>query len=318
MYYEASPPCEALINLANTTTALQNDFYNDDGWKTGLPWIYYQNTATEVLNNRNRIKAKMTMSTKEADSARYAYIPFKLAKYSLEGEFLGWEDLSNQIWMCPISVEGSERYRRVGLGLAKLCEFDLNNLVDMTTHLDNLNNFFELFLVDYNGDLIDVPILITNFLDGNLEYPNGGGQSNWRLTRRFFLYENVSAIEGTGEYLNPTKPPTYVRFIHESRLVFDLDTDSDDQILVPYLWIRYKTIATAEVSESFPTPIVVVTQWKMNADWAQNTSLAIIIVFHIICLLWIIWKVYLWIVLHPQNYESSEFLFYVGRYVFYE
>lgn len=119
MYYEASPPCEALINLANTTTAQQNEFYSDDGWKTGLPWIYYQNTATDVLNNRNRIQAKMTLSTKEADSARYAYIPFKLAKYSLEGDFLGWEDLSNQIWMCPVTVEGSKRYRRVGLGLAK-------------------------------------------------------------------------------------------------------------------------------------------------------------------------------------------------------
>ena len=120
MYYEASPPCEALITLANGTTSQQNDFYTDQGWKTGLPWIYYQSTGTEVLNKKNRVKAKMTLSTSEANGARYAYIPFKLAKYSLEGDFLGWEDLSNQILMCPVTVEGSKRYRRVGLGLAKL------------------------------------------------------------------------------------------------------------------------------------------------------------------------------------------------------
>jgi len=100
MYYEDAAPCKALIDLAaNSVGGNQNDFYTDDGWKLGLPWLYYQSTGREVIYNRNRIQAKLTLSTDKADSTRYAHIPFKLAKYSLEGEFLGWEDLSNQIWM---------------------------------------------------------------------------------------------------------------------------------------------------------------------------------------------------------------------------
>jgi hypothetical protein len=283
MYSEASAACAALIDLTNTTTTQQNTFYGA-GWKTGLPWLYYQDTATTVIKTRNRVQAKMTLSTSEADSSRYAFVPFKLAKYSLEGDFLGWEDLSNQIWMCPTSVSGSDRYRRVGLGLVNLCEFDLIQLVDRTTQLDNLNNFFELFMVDFNGDLIDVPVLITNFVDSDLQFPNAGESfsETWRFTRRFFLYENVSAIVGAGEYANPTKQPTYVRFIHETRLVFELDTDSDEQVFVPYLQIWYRTIATATVTQSFPTPIVVVTQWKMNADWARSTAFAILVVFHVL------------------------------------
>lgn len=283
MYSEGSTACAALISLVNTTTTQQNSFYGG-GWKTGLPWIYYEDTATTVIKTRDRVQAKMTLSTSEADSSRYAFVPFKLAKYSLEGEFLGWEDLSNQIWMCPTTVSGSERYRRVGLGLVTLCEFDLFNLVNQDNHLDNQNNFFELFLVDFNGDLIDVPVVINNFLDTDLQFPNSGSSfsDTWRFTRRFFLYENVSAIEGAGEYANPTKNPTYVRFIHESRLVFELDTDSDEQIFVPYLHIWYRTIATASVTESYSTPIVVVTQWKMNADWARSTAFAVLIVFHVL------------------------------------
>lgn len=320
MYSESSAPCEALQNLANNTSAQQNDFYTDPGWKQGLPWLYYLNSGDQVLYNRNRVKAKMTLETGDASDTRYAYIPFKLAKYAFDGEFLGWEDLSNQIWMCPVTVQDSQRYRRVGLGLVTLCDFDLHKLVDKDIPLDNLNYFYELFLVDFDGSLIDVPVLIDNFVDSTLTYPNraSGNPANWRFVRRFFKYENVSAIEGVGEYLNPTQPPTYVRFIHESRLVFEIDTDSDEQIFVPYLHLWYRSIETSNITSYTPTPIVVVTQWKMSADYPRELLFGFMIATHVLIFAWVVWKCYKWVVLHPQNYESSEFIFYIGRVILYE
>jgi len=204
--------------------------------------------------------------------------------------------------------------------LVNLCEFNLRNLVDRTVHVDNLNYFFELFIVDFNGDLIDVPVLIENFADAGLNYPNRVSQdpTNWRFVRRFFLYENVSSIEGAGEYQNPTKESTFVRFIHESRLVFEIDTDSDEQIYVPYLHLWYRAIETSNLTEDTSTPIVVVTQWKMSSSYPRQLLFGFLIAAHVLIILWTVWKVYKWAVLHPQNYESSEFLFYIIRVILFE
>lgn len=292
MYREGATPCNALISISSNVTTLQNTFYNDNGWKENLPWLYYSRSGSAVIYQSNRIKAKMTLDPSQADSARYAYVPFKLAKYALDGVFLGWEDLTDQIWICPITKEDSKRYRRVGLGLVKECQFDLEKLVDRTMYLPNLNYFFELFLVDYNGDLIDVPVLIDNFVDSSLTYPNRDGEdpSSWRFVRRFFLYENISAIEGTGEFLNPTKPPTYVRFIHESRIVYELDTESDETIHVPYLHIFYRSVESSTVTSAFPTSCLMVTQWKMDVTDAKKTLLAFLIVAHVLVVCWVVWK----------------------------
>jgi Meckelin (Transmembrane protein 67) len=60
--------------------------------------------------------------------------------------------------------------------------------------------FFELYLVDYNDDLIDVPVLIKNMQDKDGNKPNTdssiGQESGWRLTHRFFLFDTKSGVEG--------------------------------------------------------------------------------------------------------------------------
>lgn len=63
---------------------------------------------------------------------------------------------------------------RFGTTLEIDCEIDLKNLIS-TNQLDhpaNENFFFELYIKDYNGDLIDVPVLIRNYQDSNGVQPN--------------------------------------------------------------------------------------------------------------------------------------------------
>jgi len=284
-----------------------------------LPWLYYRNTVKEIIHKSNRVKAKMSLSSSNDDETRYNHIPFKLAKYAFDGAFLGWEDLTTQLFLCPITEDESKRFRRVGLSLVKECKFDLERLVDRTVELPNLNYFFELFLVDYNDDLIDVPVLIRNFINSADATPNTGDsiQDQWRFVRRFFLYENISAIEGTGEFLKPTKSPTYVRFVHEMRLVFELDRNGDETIYVPYLQLFYRSIESSLVTDSYPTDIVIVTNWFMSGKDALNTELGFFIAVHVLIIAWVIWKVYKWISLHPQNYESATFVLYLGSQIIY-
>ena len=319
MYREASSPCAALIDLAADETTLQNDFYPDEGWKLNIPWLYYQSTGNEVIYQSNRIQAKLSMEASNDDITRYSQIPFKLAKYAFDGTFLGWEDLTTQLFLCQMTEQESSRFRRVGLGLIRECQFDLEKLVDRTVELPNLNYFFELFLEDYNGDLIDIPVLIDNYLDSGDTFPNRGSDPEaWKFVRRFFLYENTSAIEGDGEFSNPTQPPTYVRFAQEMRFIYQLDDNHDETIYVPYLQIFYRSIESSDVTDSYPTNIMIVTKWFMGDSFINEVGWGFFIATHVILFLWVIWRLYKWVVLHPQNYESSAFMFYLFIQIVFE
>ena len=48
------------------------------------------------------------------------------------------------------------------------CKYDLEKLFSSNTfdHPRNENIFYELYLEDYNGDLIDIPVLITSLQKG--------------------------------------------------------------------------------------------------------------------------------------------------------
>jgi len=53
------------------------------------------------------------------------------------------------------------------------------------------NKFYELFLVNYGGFLVDIPILIAGVGD----YNDGLDMTQWTLVRRFFLFDTISGIQ---------------------------------------------------------------------------------------------------------------------------
>lgn len=56
---------------------------------------------------------------------------------------------------------------KFGTTIKNTCTFDLSRLVSSSSfdHPSNENIFYELYMVDYNGDLIDVPVLVQNMQD---------------------------------------------------------------------------------------------------------------------------------------------------------
>jgi len=66
--------------------------------------------------------------------------------------------------------------------------------------------FYELYLKDFDGSLIDVPILIDNVGSDTGGYPNQEtDQSRWILTRRFFIFDTISGIP-QNEFPTPGEP----------------------------------------------------------------------------------------------------------------
>lgn len=56
-----------------------------------------------------------------------------------------------------------------GTTLINSCNIDLTNLIsgNKEDHPISENYFFEMYFRDYDGDLVDVPVLIRNFYDSN-------------------------------------------------------------------------------------------------------------------------------------------------------
>jgi len=96
----------------------------------------------------------------------------KLAKYTLKGDFMGFEDMTDQLVICQESTDELDRILKIGVTVSMKCDYDLSKLTDAFGRPAEENFFYDLFIEDYDKTLIDIPILIKNFKDGDSSYPN--------------------------------------------------------------------------------------------------------------------------------------------------
>lgn len=87
----------------------------------------------------------------------------------------------------------------IGTTLLNTCSYDVDQLLSSTVRPKQANRFFELFLIDYDESMIQVPVKIVNLEDGSSpnRSPNMG---DWILTTRFFMAETIGAIEQAGVF----------------------------------------------------------------------------------------------------------------------
>lgn len=79
------------------SSTLANSFYNDNGWKLHFPWLYYLRNADEVLTQQKRVKFRVSFGYEDTKLGILNKLTYKLAKFDLEGDFLGFETLSDQL-----------------------------------------------------------------------------------------------------------------------------------------------------------------------------------------------------------------------------
>lgn len=78
-------------------------YYADLGWTPGLPWLYYDQTPKQVLSEGEPLDLTVSFYVDPNDKSRTQQLKYWLATYNVEGEFLGWQELSNQLMPCPRS-----------------------------------------------------------------------------------------------------------------------------------------------------------------------------------------------------------------------
>eukprot|EP00343_Euplotes_focardii_P000821 CAMPEP_0205803036 /NCGR_PEP_ID=MMETSP0205-20121125/5557_1 /ASSEMBLY_ACC=CAM_ASM_000278 /TAXON_ID=36767 /ORGANISM="Euplotes focardii, Strain TN1" /LENGTH=196 /DNA_ID=CAMNT_0053070447 /DNA_START=710 /DNA_END=1297 /DNA_ORIENTATION=+ len=188
----------------------QNDFY-DTGWKENLVWIYYQEDANQVIEKASRVQGKAQFQT--SSTTKLGLLKFVLGMYNLEGDFLGFQNLSTQLQLCPAAYEDGMDWRRFGTSVEAECYYNISQLIDTSIQPNNTDIFYDLWLVDVNNNYIDVPVKILNYVDSTGSKPNlSSDRSKWKLTRRFFIYDTKSGLEGANSYTGGVELGTYIRW----------------------------------------------------------------------------------------------------------
>lgn len=206
-----------------------------------MPWIYYKNPAAQVIAAADRIPFEVSIDRE--DPINTHTLEFYLAVYSIDGVFQRMEKLTDQMIFCTKQYEDGLRYREFGTTYINDCSIDLSRYITRNYTM----NFYEMFLLNNssessNSSLIDVPVLIANvnnpFANGKLN--NQTNQENWILTRRFFLVDNLSGIQGSGNYIGNKTLPFAIRYAQSIKMNITMQNIEDPRIFPPYVEIYYE------------------------------------------------------------------------------
>jgi meckelin len=197
MYDENSAACRSYLSIVERRIESYN---GQEEWKKTLPWLYYQGEADDVINDRG-IKMKMAFHSEEN---AFSQIDFRIAKFRLDGSFVGIEDLKDQFEYCATSNNNKENtsWKQFGQGYRIEYSCDIGKLVNREMF------FFDIYMIDKdpdacNGDTADidclypVQVLNRNIVE-NDAFPNMNlgtiDEENDRYTRRFFLFDNQVSL----------------------------------------------------------------------------------------------------------------------------
>lgn len=265
-----------------------------------MPWLYYQGNSTQIINNTNTIK--FTPSFDPNDPLYVNKMEFYLATFTLEGDFLGIEPLTNQLNLC--SDANKLEYISFGQSVKIECEIDYFAF----TRLNYTTHFYELFFYDpIAKDYIPVPIKINNIPNekGSWGPNNSTKPDEWILTRRFFMVDNIAGIQGTNAYEDKTVIPSAIRYPHLLKFQFVLANGEDPKIYVPYLELYYKTKRRVLLNDVPSSIVFFEAQYTMNIDHLLYVFKSIFITLNFVIIIHVLLRMYSWYQLNPPNLSKE-------------
>lgn len=146
------------------------------------------------------------------------------------------------------------------------------------------NAFYEMFIQDLDGNLIDVPVLVSNFRDSDGQTPNTDGLTdNSKLVHRFFISDTISAIDAQGGFAAGDKLPIYIRYAKSVQLRVQLD--DNEQIKRPILYITYEEYAVDTINSDTTTKISYFVDYYQDTSGTKQALLGLFITINIIVLI---------------------------------
>lgn len=134
----------------------------------------------------------------KSSTSTVATMIYYLAKYYLNGTYIGVERLGSQLQLCPTDPNTNNLYLNFGTTYTASCYLSLSTLVSSY----NETIFYEMYIYDQsdtiNTKLYPVPVKLLNYRSGTTTSNLVGGVENMdpatiKLTRRFFLVDSASS-----------------------------------------------------------------------------------------------------------------------------
>ena len=256
--YQNPQACQTLANLCVLTMYDEQqtacELYKqitEDGFMKGYPSIYMnKETNDKVLSYGNTpIKFRVSLNEENKEMGIEKSLHFYLGKYDIHGNFYGFEPMTNQLFLCDIPAEEVEKVFLVGNTVEIGCQFDVSTLSNKyLDHPRNENFFYELYLQDYDGTLIEIPVLIENIQKDSGAKPNEFDvEADWILTKRFFLFDTLSGIENESDF--PHGEPKTVQYAKSIELIIKLEPKTAEKISLPILKIGYRARAVSSIND---------------------------------------------------------------------
>jgi hypothetical protein len=212
------------------------------------------------------------------------------------------EPLTNQVTLCSENYEDGEKYRSFGSLLVQSCSIDLTKYLSRNYTM----YFYELFLMNPKTQkLIDVPVMIDNIpnpksLDAKLSN-NGTSPENWILTRRFFLIDNLSALQNLNSFIQKIEEPIAIRFPKLIKMIILLQNSKEPKIMIPYFEILYKA-KLKSLMKNFPSVYMkFISEYKMDITSFKDTMLGIFMGLNVLVIIMTVSKMYIWYKLNPPD-----------------
>ncbi|KAK6185155.1 hypothetical protein SNE40_007450 [Patella caerulea] len=249
----------ACHTLANMCTLL---FYDPGSSRTGSNQAC---TLLKAIPVTNDVKPEILIDDDAEDiiyndgiPTSYTFTPqmfikFKVARYSLEGNFLGFSDVTGGVLqLCENNENILNAAYVFGTVYSKSCSISARSFWDTTKYP---LEFYDLYL-EYEENavtqLYTIPIRILNYRDLRSDEANREEIRKWQLVRRFFLVDNVATVTTENENA------TVVRYAKSIHLSMELQSEtSNGKIYVPYFTIEYGEVdreaaeSNTQVSVSF-------------------------------------------------------------------
>jgi meckelin len=294
----SSKACQAFANLCSLTLYDLSQkvcaIYQDSSVPVNLERLFYQGSTKTILETPVT-DTKVTLDPD--DDSKLNLMEFLLAEFDINGTFLGFQEMTDQLILCPHSLEDSKKYRKFGTNMIIECSFDLSTIYDKPQ-----TTFFELYFKEQSGNYIDVPILVTNMRNADSQIINkeSSSQSNWKLTRRFFIWDNISGYDNKVKY--EQKNIDIIQYLQKVKLRFTLRSDKEQQIYVPYLILTYRARRKDYLTEKDNTATVsFVTEYSMDTSKFWEIAQGIFIGANVIVLMSWITRLYVWTKINPHK-----------------
>ncbi|CAH8645036.1 unnamed protein product [Dicrocoelium dendriticum] len=250
----SSSTCAEFIRLTNVRTHKRPGFLN---WVTDMPWLYY---------NPTKASTALTETTISLQYRPGSNLDVRLATFSLEGRFLGFENAAENgsLQLCKETLEKMRAAFQFGTFYKTECEIKADDLFNTEKYP---LIFYDPYLYFYDNrthspQMMPIPILNRALINSagelvnmrtvdNAPWLRGSAsavsieasiQEKWELTRRLFLVDNV--VGRTGVDVIPT---TLVRYASNIELIVTTrGIGSDGHIYPPMLAVDYANLYASE------------------------------------------------------------------------